>query len=100
MSRDIPHPVSTPPRWSNSRQGVHAQRILATMTSKTGALAVDIASDKGRHDDEVAGLQRNCRAEAGDGARPTARSPRLGASGIPSSSGCWTATTDVVSVST
>ncbi|MGG7377443.1 acetate--CoA ligase family protein, partial [Escherichia coli] len=27
-------------------QGVHAQRIRATMTSKTGALAVDIASDK------------------------------------------------------
>ena len=27
-------------------QGVHQQRIRATMTSKTGALAVDIAGDK------------------------------------------------------
>ena len=31
------------PQWA---KGVHAQRIRATMTSRTGALAVDIAGDK------------------------------------------------------
>src|SRR4051812_5391014 len=45
-SRDIP-PIP-PNEYSLVQlgQGVHAQRIRATMTSRTGALAVDIAGDK------------------------------------------------------
>ena len=40
------HPAQQRQSLVQLGQGVHAQRIRATMTSKTGALAVDIAGDK------------------------------------------------------
>lgn len=46
VSRDIPYIRLNGASLVQLGQGVHAQRIRATMTSKTGALAVDIASDK------------------------------------------------------
>ena len=46
VSRDIPFIRLNAASFVQLGQGVHAQRIRATMTSKTGALAVDIASDK------------------------------------------------------
>ncbi|HEX2705387.1 MAG TPA: cyanophycin synthetase, partial [Candidatus Lustribacter sp.] len=45
-SRDIPYIRLNAASFVQLGQGVHAQRIRATMTSKTGALAVDIAGDK------------------------------------------------------
>ncbi|MEO6998588.1 MAG: cyanophycin synthetase, partial [Terracoccus sp.] len=45
-SRDIPFIRLNSASLVQLGQGVHAQRIRATMTSKTGALAVDIAGDK------------------------------------------------------
>ncbi len=45
-SRDIPWLRLNTASLVQLGQGVHAQRIRATMTSRTGALAVDIASDK------------------------------------------------------
>jgi len=47
VSRDIPWIRLNEHSLIQLGQGVHAQRIRATMTSMTGALAVDIASDKG-----------------------------------------------------
>jgi cyanophycin synthetase len=47
VSRDIPWTRLNEQSLIQLGQGVHAQRIRATMTSMTGALAVDIASDKG-----------------------------------------------------
>ena len=46
VSRDIPWIRLNSASLVQLGQGVHAQRIRATMTSRTGALAVDIASDK------------------------------------------------------
>lgn len=46
VSRDIPWQRLNSASLVQLGQGVHAQRIRATMTSKTGALAVDIAGDK------------------------------------------------------
>jgi cyanophycin synthetase len=46
VSRDIPYIRLNSASLVQLGQGVHAQRIRATMTSKTGALAVDIAGDK------------------------------------------------------
>ncbi len=46
VSRDIPWLRLNAASLVQLGQGVHAQRIRATMTSRTGALAVDIASDK------------------------------------------------------
>jgi cyanophycin synthetase len=46
VSRDIPWIRLNEYSLIQLGQGVHAQRIRATMTSMTGALAVDIASDK------------------------------------------------------
>ena len=46
VSRDIPWIRLNEHSLVQLGQGVHAQRIRATMTSKTGALAVDIAGDK------------------------------------------------------
>lgn len=46
ISRDIPFIRLNSASFVQLGQGVYAQRIRATMTSKTGALAVDIASDK------------------------------------------------------
>ena len=46
VSRDIPFLRIDGSSLVQLGQGVHAQRIRATMTSGTGALAVDIASDK------------------------------------------------------
>ena len=46
VSRDIPFIRLNSASLVQLGQGVHAQRIRATMTSKTGALAVDLASDK------------------------------------------------------
>jgi cyanophycin synthetase len=46
VSRDIPWIRLNEHSLIQLGQGVHAQRIRATMTSKTGALAVDIAGDK------------------------------------------------------
>ncbi|WP_270889369.1 cyanophycin synthetase [Pedococcus sp. 5OH_020] len=46
VARDIPYIRLNAASLVQLGQGVHAQRIRATMTSKTGALAVDIASDK------------------------------------------------------
>ncbi len=46
VSRDIPFIRLNSASLVQLGQGVHAQRIRATMTSRTGALAVDIASDK------------------------------------------------------
>ena len=46
ISRDIPYIRLNSASLVQLGQGVHAQRIRATMTSRTGALAVDIASDK------------------------------------------------------
>jgi cyanophycin synthetase len=46
ISRDIPYIRLNSASLVQLGQGVHAQRIRATMTSGTGALAVDIASDK------------------------------------------------------
>ncbi len=46
VSRDIPWIRLNSASLIQLGQGVHQQRIRATMTSKTGALAVDIASDK------------------------------------------------------
>ncbi len=45
-SRDIPYIRLNSASLVQLGQGVHAQRIRATMTSKTSALAVDIAGDK------------------------------------------------------
>ena len=45
-SRDIPYMRLNSASLVQLGQGVYAQRIRATMTSKTSALAVDIASDK------------------------------------------------------
>ena len=47
VSRDIPWIRLNEHSLIQLGQGVHAQRIRATMTSMTGALAVDIAGDKG-----------------------------------------------------
>ena len=46
ISRDIPFIRLNSGSLVQLGQGVHAQRIRATMTSRTGALAVDIAGDK------------------------------------------------------
>jgi len=46
VSRDIPWTRLNEHSLIQLGQGVHAQRIRATMTSGTGALAVDIAGDK------------------------------------------------------
>ncbi len=46
ISRDIPYIRLNSASLVQLGQGVHAQRIRATMTSKTGALAVDLAGDK------------------------------------------------------
>ena len=46
VSRDIPYIRLNGASLVQLGQGVHAQRIRATMTSRTGALAVDIAGDK------------------------------------------------------
>ncbi len=46
VSRDIPWIRLNSASLVQLGQGVHAQRIRATMTSRTGALAVDIAGDK------------------------------------------------------
>ena len=46
VSRDIPWIRLNEQSLIQLGQGVHAQRIRATMTSRTGALAVDIAGDK------------------------------------------------------
>lgn len=46
VSRDIPYIRLNSASLVQLGQGVHAQRIRATMTSKTSSLAVDIASDK------------------------------------------------------
>ena len=46
VARDIPFIRLNSASLVQLGQGVHQQRIRATMTSKTGALAVDIASDK------------------------------------------------------
>ena len=40
------HPAQQRPPWCSSARACTQQRIRATMTSKTGALAVDIAGDK------------------------------------------------------
>ena len=46
-SRDVPvHPAERPDRLVQLGQGKYQQRIRATMTSHTSALAVDIAGDK------------------------------------------------------
>ncbi|WP_427385527.1 cyanophycin synthetase [Janibacter sp. G56] len=46
VSRDIPYIRLNKASFVQLGQGVHAQRIRATMTSRTGALAVDLAGDK------------------------------------------------------
>ena len=46
VSRDIPFTRLNGASLVQLGQGVHAQRIRATMTSRTSALAVDIAGDK------------------------------------------------------
>ncbi len=46
VSRDIPWMRLNTASLVQLGQGVHAKRIRATMTSQTGSLAVDIASDK------------------------------------------------------
>ncbi|MCE0487635.1 cyanophycin synthetase [Ornithinimicrobium sediminis] len=46
QARDIPWLRLNTASLVQLGQGVHAQRIRATMTSRTGALAVDIAGDK------------------------------------------------------
>ncbi len=46
VSRDIPWMRLNSGSLVQLGQGVHAQRIRATMTSQTGSLAVDIAGDK------------------------------------------------------
>jgi cyanophycin synthetase len=46
ISRDIPYIRLNSASLVQLGQGVHAQRIRATMTSRTGALAVDLAGDK------------------------------------------------------
>ncbi len=46
VSRDIPYIRLNSASLVQLGQGVHAQRIRATMTSRTGALAVDLAGDK------------------------------------------------------
>ncbi|MGH3347773.1 MAG: cyanophycin synthetase family protein, partial [Nocardioides sp.] len=46
VSRDIPWIRLNPHSLVQLGQGVHAQRIRATMTSETSSIAVDIASDK------------------------------------------------------
>ncbi|HET9022519.1 MAG TPA: acetate--CoA ligase family protein, partial [Ornithinibacter sp.] len=46
VSRDIPYIRLNSASLVQLGQGVHQQRIRATMTSKTSALAVDIAGDK------------------------------------------------------
>jgi cyanophycin synthetase len=46
VSRDIPWMRLNSGSLVQLGQGVHAQRIRATMTSRTGSLAVDIAGDK------------------------------------------------------
>ena len=100
VSRDIPYIRLNSASLVQLGQGVHAQRIRATMTSKTGALAVDIASDKDMTT-RLLGVGRPARAQAGDGAHaPTARSPRPGASGSPSWSSRSTATTAAACAST
>ena len=71
VSRDIPYIRLNSASLVQLGQGVYAQRIRATMTSKTGALAVDLASDKDMTIKLLgsAGLpvpkQQTCRTEAG-----------------------------------
>ena len=83
VSRDIPYIRLNEHSLVQLGQGVHAQRIRATMTSKTGALAVDIAGDKDLTTKLLAsaGLPG---AQAGDRcARRTARSRRPTRIGYP-----------------
>ncbi|MEP7360357.1 MAG: cyanophycin synthetase [Chloroflexota bacterium] len=47
LSRDIPYIRLDRRSLVQLGQGIHQQRIRATMTSRTGAIAVDLASDKG-----------------------------------------------------
>ena len=80
----------------STRQGVHAQRIRATMTSKTSALAVDIAGDK----DLTAKLLGSAGLpvpEAGCRAPRPARSRSPARSGTPWSSNRSTANTAAAS---
>src|SRR5512141_1766515 len=46
LSRDIPYIRLDRRSLVQLGQGIHQQRIRATMTSRTGAIAVDLASDK------------------------------------------------------
>ena len=93
VSRDIPLIRLNSGSLVQLGQGVHQQRIRATMTSKTGALAVDIAGDKDLTT-KLLGSAGPAGAQAGDGARrPTGRWPPPAGSASRSSSSRSTATT-------
>ena len=96
MSRDIPWLRLNEHSLVQLGQGVHQQRIRATMTSNTSALAVDIAGDKELTTRllAAAGLPVP-RSEVG-AHRRAGRAGRPTGSATPSSSSRWTATTAAV----
>ena len=93
VSRDIPWIRLNEHSLVQLGQGVHAQRIRATMTSRTGALAVDIAGDKDLTTKLLAsaGLPVPAQRVGAHGRRPRSRRPT--GSATRSSSSRWTATT-------
>ena len=94
VSRDIPCIRLNSASLVQLGQGVHQQRIRATMTSKTGALAVDIAGDKDLTTKLLgsAGLPVPAPGVGAHAARRDRRRPT--GSATPSSSSRSTATTD------
>ena len=100
VSRDIPWLRLNEHSLVQLGQGVHQQRIRATMTSKTAALAVDIAGDKELTTRllAAAGLPVP-RSESVRTAEQAVRGRATG-SATPSCASRWTATTAAASCST
>ena len=92
VSRDIPWLRLNQHSLVQLGQGVHQQRIRATMTSNTSALAIDIASDKELTNRllSAAGLRCHGRTRCARRTRPSGPADR---SAIPSCASRWTATT-------
>ena len=74
-------------------QGKYQQRIRATMTSQTSALAVDIASDKKMTNQLLAAAGFSPSRGAGGSRRGRRRGVGRSGSGTRSSRSRWTATT-------
>ena len=99
-SRDIPYIRLNEQSLVQLGQGKYQQRIRATMTSMTGALAVDIAGDK-KMTNAAARLGRPAgAAQRGRAHRGRGRAAAASGSGSPSSRSRSTATTGAGSSST